>query len=1166
MSAAGRPNDDNDLRAHQMNQRSAADPTLSAWVAANAGSGKTRVLVDRVTRLLLTGTRPNGILCLTFTKAAAAEMALRLTERLGAWTTMPDDRLKIELRDLLGRPVGEDDLLMARRLFARTLESPGGLRLQTVHAFCEALLQRFPIEAGVPPGFAVADDAMTADLFSEARQRILDAGVQGDEGLAPAVRFFAERIDDARLERLFAILLGKRRDLTLLLEDAGGAEAAIGRLYAQLGLPPDATRDGTIRRHIDGMAVEDLRRAVGALLQGGASDGKLGRQLQQWLSAGCLADRFEAEWLPAFFTKSDANKALDKLASKAAEKIAADCGTVLRAEQQRLIALKLMLNALSVAEATAMLLRLAEGLLEAYAGLKAARGLLDYDDLILRSRDLLVAPGRVPWVMFKLDQGIDHILVDEAQDTSPDQWSVIAALAEDFFTGLGAREVRRTVFAVGDVKQSIYSFQGAKPQAFLDMRRDFARRAEAVGERLHGVPLEMSFRSVPAILQLVDAVFEDEEARRGLAEDGVALRHRPKRREEAGRIEIWPPFKPDPAAQSEPWEAPLDYVGKRDPRVRLAAAIAAQIRHWMDHEILPSTGRRVRPGDVMILVRRRNVFFEAMVQELKRAGVPVAGADRMRLAEQIAVLDLLAIASFCLLPEDDLTLATVLKGPLFNFSEEDLFALCWSRKEPRLWHELRRRADERPHWHAAAQELAGLMARADLTTPFTFYARLLGADGGRRRLIARLGAQANEPIDEFLAATLRFEREAAPSLQAFLDWFPRHAGEVKRDLEQTRNEVRVLTVHGAKGLEAPIVILPDCCDLPQERNGEGLLWGEAEEPPRTRPSGAAQTVPQLYWPLRKDNDTPLTARIREARRGEQMAEYRRLLYVALTRARDRLYVCGYLNGQTAEKGPPAQSWYTLIEAGFNRMAPTEAVALPWGDEGRRFESFADRRGTAESEPEAASTPPLPAWSRMAPPPEPIPPRPLSPSRPSRNDPPPLSPAAPDRIAGLARGRLIHRLLQSLPDLEPGLREATAARFLMHPAHGLPANAQAEIRREVLAVLDDPAFAAIFRPGAQVEAPLAGRLGNRLVVGQVDRLIVNDDVVLVVDYKTNRPPPGRAEAVDPAYLEQMALYRGLLQQIFPGRPVQAALLWTYAPRLMPLPDALLDGVLRRLTAT
>lgn len=1154
---------DPELLTHTMNQRSAADPAQSAWVAANAGSGKTRVLVDRVTRLLLMGTRPSGILCLTFTKAAAAEMQLRLTDRLGKWTTLPDAALKADLFELLGRPVTDSDMDAARRLFARTLESPGGLRLQTVHAFCEALLKRFPVEAQVPPGFAVADEAVTADLFDTARKQVLGHGLD-DAGFRPVIDFFAARVDDTRFADLLKALLGRRRDLALLLEAHGGAAGAIGALYAQLELPPDATRDLSIRLHIEAMRLADLRRAAAALCSGSVTDQKIGQPLADWLAAGLPAEQFEDVWFAGFFTGEGKPRA--KMATK---KVPDDCADILAEEQARLIALKQELNKLTVAEATAMLLRLGERLLDSYAELKTAHGLLDYDDLILRTRDLLVEPSQVPWVMFKLDRGIDHILVDEAQDTSPDQWSVVAALAEEFFSGTGARDDihRRTIFAVGDVKQSIYSFQGARPQAFLDTYIDFRRRAEAVDQRLAQIPLEMSFRSAPAVLQLVDAVFAEDAARPGVVGE-KPLHHKASRSDAAGRIELWPPFKPDPKAQSEPWETPLDYVGQKDPRKRLADEIAAQIKRWIDSEdLLPSLGRRVEPGDVMILVRRRNVFFEAMVQALKTAGVPVAGADRMKLAEQIAVLDLLALGAFCLLPEDDLTLATVLKGPLFNFSEEELFDLCWNRQQPRVWHELQRRADERPLWRDASDELHKWLARADLVTPFTLYADLLGAGGGRRRLVARLGPQANEPIDEFIAAALSYERENAPSLQGFLSWFPRHAGEIKRDLDQGRNEVRVLTVHGAKGLEAPIVILPDTCDLPQDQSGSGLLWGEAPLPMMHAPGpAAARAVPQLYWPMRKDSDTDITAGLRDKRQEEQMEEYRRLLYVALTRARDRLYVCGYLGVRNAEKGPPPGSWYDLVAAGFDHLAPTQSIALPWGDEARRYETNPDSRSDAKSSAEAAETFAAPGWLRQPAPPEPTPPRPLSPSQPSRPDPAPLSPAAPDRLTGLVRGRLVHRLLQTLPDLPETERAPAAIRFLAHPSHAINAASQAALLKEVMTLLGDPQFAAIFRPEARTEAPLAGRIGNRTVAGQVDRLLVSGDTVLVVDYKTNRPPPSAVTEVDPAYLDQMALYRGLLAQVFPRHRIEAALVWTHTAHLMPLPNDLLDQHLAAFTAT
>jgi len=1137
-----------DLHLHTRNQRGAADPTLSAWVAANAGSGKTSVLVDRVTRLLLAGTRPGGILCLTFTKAAAAEMALRLNKRLGAWALYDDKKLSGELVDLLSRPVTAADLDTARRLFARTLEAPGGLRLQTVHAFCEALLKRFPVEAGIPPHFSVADDARAADLLNAAREQVLRRSTD-DAELNTALLFLAERLNDSRFADLLKALLNKRRDLVQIFEAEGGASGAIDYLATGLGLHPDATREKLLAGHIAAMPLADLRRGIAALSQGSNADIERAAQLTPMLAANMPPERLEAEWLPAFFTKD--GEPAKRLATKKAEEAALDILAILGDEQNRLIALREQLNALTILQATGALLRIGETLLEAYAQAKRAQGLLDYDDLILRSRDLLVEPTRVAWVMFKLDQGIDHILVDEAQDTSPDQWRVIEALAEDFFTGAGARPGLRTVFAVGDAKQSIYSFQGARPKAFLDMRDHFRQMAEQGAATFRVLPLQMSFRSTPAVLRLVDEVFAVPEAQAGVVEPGDVLRHRAKRSNAPGRVELWPALRPPDHEEAEAWDAPLDYVGADDPRVTLARRIAGQIKTWLGTEWLPGQGRTVGAGDVMILVRRRNAFFDAMVRELKLAGVPVAGADRMQLAEQIAVLDLLALAQFCLLPDDDLTLATILKGPLFNFSEEDLFALCHERQET-LWRNLRKRADENTAWRAATDELGGLLQRADRGTPFSFYAEFLGAGGGRQRLLARLGLEADEPIDEFLAATLKFEREATPSLQGFVAWFAGHAGEVKRDLDQGRNEVRVLTVHGAKGLEAPIVILPDTCDLPKPREEEGLLWQE----------GSGNQPPSLLWPPRQEFDVPQSTTLRQSRQGAQREEYRRLLYVALTRAKDRLVIAGYLNRQTAKNGPKPESWYGLVAAAFDRLPGVTVLALPWGDEARRFENAGEMLAPAKPASAARQAEAVPIWCHAAPGAEPSPPLPLAPSRPAREAAPPPSPAQPQQRSGLLRGKLIHRLLQSLPDLAPEARADAAARFLAHPGHGLTPAMQAELASEVLAVLADPDFAPVFSAEARAEAPLAGRIGARIVVGRVDRLIVMPERVLVLDYKTDRPPPADAAATDPAYLSQMALYTALLQAIFPRHSIAAALLWTHAPRLMHLPPDLLAASLHR----
>ncbi|MBX3453335.1 double-strand break repair helicase AddA [Ferrovibrio sp.] len=1145
-----------DLQRHTGNQRNAADPDLSAWVAANAGAGKTSVLVNRVTRLLLAGNKPSRILCLTFTKAAAAEMALRLNKRLGEWAVQPDDTLRQQLQDLLGQDPDAKTMQNARALFAHMLEAPGGLRLQTVHAFCEALLKRFPIEARVPPHFTVVDEAHANELLQAARDDVLRQGLH-DAGINAALLFMAEKLDDTRFTKLLNALLGKRRELHALLADHGSADAAIGALRALLGLALHRDQATALTEHVAGLARADLRASAEAMAQGNKTDAALAERLAIWLAQDCPPQRLLEDWWPCFFTQ--AGEPRKKLAGKESEKLLPGCDDILRREQDRLIALGKELNALHVLEATAALLRLSEKLLDAYAEAKHAEGLLDYDDLILKSRDLLTEPGKVAWVMFKLDQGIDHVLVDEAQDTSPDQWEVIKALADDFFSGETAVERHRTVFAVGDVKQSIYSFQGARPQAFLNMREYFRNAAQAADKLFRSLSLDMSFRSTRAVLGLVDAVFALEGAKSGVVTEDRPLHHLARRSIDPGLVEIWPPFVPQNSEDGEDWAVPLDYVSEDDPRPRLANAIAKQIKAWIGSEtVIDAENRQPRPlraGDVMILVRRRNVFFDAMVRELKLADVPVAGADRMDLASQIAVMDLLALAQFCLLPQDDLNLAVVLKGPLFEFDDDtDLFPLCHGREQPRLWHALKNRAGEKAHWAQAAEELRHLLARADLTTPFAFFAELLGAGHGRQRLLARLGQEANEPIDEFLAACLRFEQEGGTGLQGFVDWFGRHAGEVKRDLDQGRNEVRVLTVHGAKGLEAPVVILPDTCDLPIPREDEGLLWTETAK------------APMLLWPPRKEFDVEISAAARSARQDAAKQEYRRLLYVALTRARDRLYVAGYLNRRTAAKGPPEESWYALIAAAFDGLQDVHEVSLPWGEQGRRrVIGDAAASGTQAAAASAEKPIMLPDWLRRPAPAEPSPPLPLAPSRPEIADPAPLSPAMPKNSQGLARGRLIHRLLQSLPELPEADRKQATQRFLAHPSHGLDTALQNDIATEVLRLLDDPVFAPLFTPGALAEAPIAGKLGNRIVSGRLDRLIVMDDRVLALDFKTDRPPPTDWRDTPPAYLRQMALYHGLLQAIFPGRSVRVALLWTHAPLLMELPDAALTESLAVLTA-
>ena len=1124
-------------------QREAADPAASVWVAASAGTGKTKVLTDRVLSLMLGGSPPTRILCLTFTRAAAAEMANRLHERLSRWTVLPAGELGAELQALIGRMPDQAQLDHARRLFATVLDAPGGLGIETIHAFCQSLLRRFPVEAGVPPHFQLLDERAAGELLADVREEVLAAAREGSTPeLGVAVATLAQRVGESRFWTLLDLIAAARTRFRRLLDDAGRVSEILARLARGLGLAPNATEAATIAeacvdRAFDGVG---LRHAADALQKSPTqTDRERGEALASWL--GEPSRRVEAfgAYCAIFLTKEGMKR--KSLLSKASARSMPAVLASLEAEAERLVDLRARRTAAALFETAASVTHLAIAMLHTYERHKRSRAVLDYEDLIAHSVALLERSG-VPWVMFKLDGGLDHLLIDEAQDTNPEQWRVVQALTQEFFVGEGAHERPRTVFAVGDAKQSIFSFQGADPNAFITMREHFAERAAAAQAGWRTVALETSFRSTDAVLQAVDAVFSRFAAADGVALDGAAIRHEPHRLGHAGRVELWPLVEPVEDEAPEGWTLPLVAEPVREPEQRLATVIAATIKRWLDdRERLPSRDRRIRPGDIMVLVRRRTPFIAALVRALRDRGVPVAGVDRMRLTEQLAVEDMIALGNFLLLPEDDLTLATVLKGPLFGFDEERLFALAHGR-EGRLWRELLRRGDEHPLYAQARDALTELLAHADFVPPYELFAEILGTRGGRRRLLARLGPEAEDALDEFLEAALAFEADHPPSLQGFLHWLVAGEAEVKRDLDQGMGEVRVLTVHGAKGLEAPIVILPDTTSMPNQV--DPLQWVEGGLPLWL--IGGAHALVPLAGQARFDAE----------RRRDQ--EYRRLLYVAMTRAADRLIVCGWRMKTALSSG----CWYELARQGLASAPGVRAESMDfstlvgadgWNGEGLVLE-------TAQRVPAAGDNAPLeraelrealPAWAQVRPPPEPLPPKPLAPSRPTAIEPSVRSPLGDDHGAAFQRGRLIHRLLQSLPELPPERRGAAAERFLALPVHGLAPDARATIAAEALAVLEDPAFAPIFGPGSRAEVPVVGLVGNRALSGQIDRLVVTDDAVLVVDYKTLRPAPASEAEIPALYLDQLAAYVAAISTIYPRKQVRAALLWTDGPRLMPV---------------
>ncbi|KEP70327.1 helicase UvrD [Thioclava dalianensis] len=1116
-------------------QIQASMPKDSVWLSANAGSGKTKVLTDRVARMLLNGTEPQRILCLTYTKAAAAEMQNRLLALLGEWAMMAETELRKKL-EALGEEgsISAERLNEARRLFAKAIETPGGLKIQTIHAFCASLLRRFPLEAQVPHGFSEMDDR-AGDLM---REDILEAIASGEE----------RPVLDALLMAYSAEDLGKicreisqHRDLFL-------PERSRAEIFGHYGLPETFTRAALLAQVFEPGDLELVRSVAPACLGSGPNDQKVGRVFAgiETLDLTALAQLADVMNLKKGASVPFGPKGDKLLTQGLQKKLEPGVFEALKDLAERVAEAREPRLALAAAERSELLHAFARAYLPRIDRYKAQRGWLDFDDLIQRAAALLSNPSVAQWVLFKLDGGIDHILVDEAQDTSPGQWHVIERIADEFTSGEGARDQPRSLFVVGDRKQSIYSFQGADLAHFEAMQRHFVAKFEGAGDPLRRLELEHSFRSSAAILRTVDESFKvgSEE---GL---GGAPHHIAFQSDLPGRVDLWPVVAQDSETEETDWSDPVDQLADTSDTVILARAIAAEIKAMIDSGVqipdknAPGGARAVHEGDFLILVRRRSALFAETIRACKAARLNVAGADRLKLGAELAVRDVRALLSFLATPEDDLSLAEALRSPLLCWSEQELYSLAQPR-EGFLWEALRKSLN-RPDTLTILRDLRD---NADFLRPFELIERLLTRHGGRERLLARLGPEAEDGIDELISQALAFERNEVPSLTGFLDWLEADEVEVKRQLEGAGRAIRVMTVHGSKGLEAPIVLLPDTALHNSPDSAQVFPLGDA----------------LAGWSVPKDDAPEAQQLATEARRAQREAESLRLLYVAMTRAEKWLIVAA--SGKTGEG---SESWYSRITEGLDR-AGTETVlplspALQAIGEVQRH-SHGDWPAPLGAPGEgyvAERAVELPDWVRI-----PV----LKPEAAVKMRTPsdlegakalPGEGYGLDEEAAKARGRQLHLLLEYLPQ-RPEADWVEVARSLLSTGEDALLWDEIEpLLDEARRVLHADGMAEWLGPGALAEVEFVAdlpELGGARLHGIIDRLVVTPEVVRVLDYKSNAIVPQDPRDIPEGLVRQMAAYRSAMRQIHPGRPVQCAILWTASGTLMPLADAQLDAALR-----
>lgn len=1164
-------------------QKHASDPTQNVWVGASAGTGKTKVLTDRVLRLMLPSASgeesdPSKILCITFTKAAAAEMRVRLQNELSKWLTLPDAALKRALENLTGQSCDDDYLKKARRLFARVVDTSGGMKIKTINSFCESVLRRFPLEAGISPDFTVLSERDAKTLLNEVVSSLMTMRETADEDLnilIEAYDFLLSYLDEDAFNGVLKLIVDNRSDFVRFFEKSEGLEKAIETVYKTLGFD-DATitRDDIAREFWSQIDWDEIRRLSDVLHDfGGKKDKTRAVDMQAAYDAHknnasymVLEDLFRAAFLNADNTKTK-KLAVTAIADNEQFKPVVDR---LYERQNDFYDFFEITQRLQQAVATKSLLVIAYITISRYQNLKKAHGVLDFDDQIAYTVRLMHSREDAAWVLFKLDNGIDHILLDEAQDTNPDQWDVVRGITQEFFAGIGRDDkATRTVFIVGDEKQSIYSFQKADPAKFDAMQHYFAEKLDAAQKRLIKVPMNQSFRSTKAVLKIVDDVFSYPAFKKGLTiDENEKIHHRLHRAGQAGHVELWPLVVIPENKDEEKWPLPIvsddaDQIYHSNTQC-LADHIAITIKKWLDEgRLLISENRPVKASDMMILLQKRGDMMQYLVRALKSHDIPVAGVDRLNVTQEIAIMDVIALAQWCLLPDDDLNLACVLKAPFIGLNEEELMEIAIGREKKTLWAALQ--ASQK--YEKITHYLYDLRYQSAHNRPYEFFNYVLNMPcpahekSAYKAIIARLGYDAVDPMNEFLLGVLNFEQNNRPVLQSFIQWFSENDDDVKRDMETSDiDQVRIMTVHGSKGLQAPIVFLADAA-----KNNEG---------------NSGQHTKRLFWQSDINNEdglsVPLWApvkaleesrfqEIRDADKQKDIEESRRLFYVAMTRARDEIYIAGEAKDPEKIK---ETSWYYMAKAHMQQAE--DVVKKSWQASEKSSGFWSDDHVYVLSTPqeiphdkkqdekgEKRTRSPLPHWAYQVALPDPKPYKPYTPSKPITAEPAMMSPLSGSDVARrFKRGTVLHKLLQILPDIPSAKWESAARHYLKrHLVFDQEAEIDSTIE-EIVAVLKHPEFSHVFGPGSRAEVPVTGLLkqmdsgeGGYILSGVIDRLVIAEKDIYIIDFKTNRPPPSDVKDVPPLYKKQMQAYKDALAEIYPHHTIHTALLWTDTLNLM-----------------
>ena len=1109
----------------KLHHRDLNTPITSSWVSANAGSGKTFNLINRVVRLLISGVAPSKILCITFTNSAAEEMKVRLLDRLAEWVTMESNELLFHIESLLETKFTDGEsrkliLLKARQLFAEVLEEQSSLRISTIHSLCETILRHFSVETGIPFDFKIINEIEQRALIEELLQEF---AVESNQAFININKIIKPSSEAALTDFTLEIISDQER---LIKED----------FFEYFPEFTEAVSEGEInnsnsQKLRSKISSKVLKTLIEAFSTGGNESQIHGKMIEDSYSSEQenFFEVMEKVFLTLEKKPRDHKRFPDK---KVLEKYPQIISTIKKITDL-ILDIRRDCQTKDLYLKTKKVKDFGKEVVSKYEKKKLEKNSLDFYDLLKKVKDLLCKDGMMSWVNFKIDATLNHLLVDECQDVSPIQWEIINRIAGEFFDNWAAVQESKSIFIVGDEKQTIYSFQGADPLTFTKVKSFYSKKLKSVGSNLIDLDLNKSYRSSPLILNYINKVFSDPNSL------GVkVVKPHQGTKSLPGRVEIWPiDQKQKTIISPKVWWESVSETNSSDSKEIFAERLAKEIRVILAEKFIPDENsdcikfRKVMPNDIMILFRSRSPLYYEIIEQLNRQHLPTQGADRIILNNDISIKDIISLLKFLDNPLDDLSLAEALKSPFFNISEAKLFEFAYNREES-LWLSFLNNSSESD----IITEISNLLSQVDTLTTYELLEMILVENSGMEKLINRLGSEVYETVEAFLGYVSEFEDNNISSLASFLNWFSKNKLEIKRPPNKEGRQIKVMTIHASKGQESPIVILPDTLNHSIKMTQSKLV----------------KSKNSIFFKQEKLERCQKISEIERANLVENEFEENRLLYVALSRTKYWLIISA--NGKTLE-----ESWYQKCLLAYEQMSSEEftvsnevsgqkmVLEYNWHRESNKANHTIDpvieniNMGVKLKEIDVNK----------------VEKEKLSPTSLKKIYPKPYSRTerineSLDKNMSLIRGNLIHSLFEKLSKVENSKRQIVAKNIAKIHFPELKENYVESAIAETLSVMRAKENKRFFSREARFEITIMGALeGIGKINGKIDCLLINDKEIEIVDFKTDRNPPKSVSEVSAAYIMQLGIYSSLIQRSFPDLPIFSYILWTKSNSIMPI---------------